>query len=861
MPSDSSTEAFVNIADKIVLLLEKTRDSLLNDLQKEFSGLRKAMEQLEKDTKGSPSGFKDGTESAKQLFSSCQQVIKAVFAQVGLDISQCKSTDDFMTLIGKPLELVDCLADDIDKLTEQKGDSLDIAAIAEAIFKTLKDLMQMVKDFQNVEMNKIEGELQTLLGNAYKEFNLKDLAMSLLEYVFITILRNGREVFDSEIKYVKLQANSFYNSIQDTVADVKGKIQDGIKDYLKEIENEASQVETMARTLFKETVQDMEDVYYSVSSGIRKDIDSALNSQAVQDIQDMFQKVSSALSKAYAILDFLGIVGKKTVEIKLPDSFISKLNSAAGEVSKVIGDAAGQMSGYVKEITESANGAVSYGLNAVNSLTSEAHDNIQKTATKIDNLTGTSLANLDITADLVDIPAINIPDFSSEIASIGESMQSAMQQYGGNAINYLKGLSFPISITTFKWDKIETMFSDPETYFKQQYPVDSVEDAENIVSQVIEIARLFNPLIPDFKSIRSLLESLLKELGEQVLTAAKEVRNELWDQVKPLMTMIRKVIDILEEMYQALKQEAHTIIQEIRRAVIDEIVNPVSDNASQLSKDVRDFVDKVKDKIDSITVPKNVNEVYKNIIEPSLLEAIKKSTAPDPEKVVGSLEKVATDSFKAWGTGVSTHLTKFFSEKEWKNRIDGTISALEATFVGDAAAVRSFLSPSSLDDLASMGTKAANLRDQLDISQYIKVISEAFDGVSVPNPELYYEGFKQCISAVLSEAEKQGAKFNEDQVKTFVADVASGTWEKIRNKVINPIIKVVKKQIVQTVRRVIKDVIKEIIDQLPSFKDLKSVGGDSTGNSASSGASVKVYSNEAKDRIKGVQDLAPVVYG
>ena len=859
MPSESSTGAFVNVADKLVLLLEKTRDTLLKDLEKEFSGLRKALEQLGKDTQGSPSSFEDGLDSTKQLFSSCEQVIKAVFAQVGMDISQCKSTGDFMNLLGRPLDLVDSLADDIETLTEQKGDSLDYSAILESVYKTVKDLVQLVKDFQNVEMDKIEGELETLLGDAYKDFNLKDFAMSLLEYVFITLLRNGREVFDDEIKYVKLQANSFYNSIKGTVEDVKGKVQDGISDFLKQVENDASKAEAMARTLFKETVQDMEDVYNSVAGDLRKEIDDALSSQTAQDIQDAFQKVSSALSKVYAILDFLGIVGKKTVEIKLPESFVKKLNSAANEVSKVVGQAAGEISGYVKEITETANGAVAYGQDVVKGLTSEAHNNIQKAATQIDNLTGTSLASLDITGDLVNVPAINIPDFSKEIDSVGKSMQGAMQKYAGNAINYLKGLSFPINITTFRWGKIEKMFSDPEAYFKEQYPVDSIEDAESIVSQVIEIARLFNPLIPDFKSIRSLLESLLRELGEQVLTAAKEVRNELWEQVKPLMTMIRKVIDVLEEMYQALKDQAHIIIQEIRRTVIEQIVNPVSDTASQIADDAKDFVKSVREKIDAITVPKNVNEIYKNIIEPSILEAVKKSTAPDPEKVVSSLEKVAPESFKAWGIGVSDHLSKFFSEKEWKDRIDGTISALETTFVGDAAAVRSFLSPSSLDDLASIGSKASSLRDQLDISQYIKVISEAFDGVSVPNPELYYEGFKQCISAVLAEAEKQGAKFNEDQVKTFVADVASGIWEKIRNKVINPVIKEIKKQILKTVRKVIKNVINDIIDQLPSFMDLNTAGTGSGGN-GSSGATVKVYDNDAKDRIKEVRDLAPSVY-
>ena len=68
------------------------------------------------------------------------------------------------------------------------------------------------------------------------------------------------------------------------------------------------------------------------------------------------------------------------------------------------------------------------------------------------------------------------------------------------------------------------MFTDPEAYFLEQYPVDSIEDAEAIATKVIDIVRMFNPDIPDFSSIRSMLESLLRELGEKVLTYGERLK-------------------------------------------------------------------------------------------------------------------------------------------------------------------------------------------------------------------------------------------------------------------------------------------------------------------------------------------------
>jgi len=855
--------AFENITDKIVLLLQKTMDTLLLDLEKEFSSVRKAIDQLDKSSKGTPSGFIDGVQSAQTIYDNCGQVIKAVFAQVGMDISQCDNAEKFADLVGKPLAIIDNLATNLEPLT--KEDETDYAEILSSLYETLKDLVQLIKDFQDVEYSKIEDEIETLLGDSYSKFDFKDFAMDILEYIMITILRNGREVFSDEIKYCKLQANEIYKNINDTVKDVRSNV----KSIINDLEKDASKAEKMVDSLFKESVEEMEDVYNSLkslatdtaseaASEFKKGIFQLQNSDEYKQALEAYQKVSGYLAKTYAVLDFLGIVGEKTVEIKLPEKFISALSSAAGEVTGAIGDATDAVSGFVKDITEDANGAVSYVTGNVNKLTGAAKTEIDNAVKKVDSLTGTSLEKLDVTADLVDIPAINIPDYSQQITDIGNSFKNELGGSVQGGIDYLKGLSYPIKITTFKWSKIEKMFSDPEDYFKEQYPVNSIEDAENIVSKVIEIVRLFNPDIPDFSSIRNMLESLLRELGEKVLSVSKDARNELWEQVKPLMTMIRKVLDLLEEMYEALKRNAKEIIQEIKRNFIQDVVNPLSKDLTGAADEAEGFVRKVKKQLDSITVPANVEKLYEDIIYPSILDAIKKSKALDPEKLASGLKTDSLALLSSWGSGVSTHLQKFFSEKEWKGRLDGTVSALEATFEADVNAVKSFLSPSTLDDFSAIGGKWDDLKDNLDINQYITVISEAFDNVSVPNPELYYEGFRQCIKAILKKASDAGAQFDDSQITEFLSDVATGVWDRVRGKIINPIIREIKRQVIRLVRRIIREILKRILDQLPSYIDLSALEKISD-NLEQAAATVKVYASEANERIKEVKDLSDAI--
>ena len=138
-----------------------------------------------------------------------------------------------------------------------------------------------------------------------------------------------------------------------------------------------------------------------------------------------------------------------------------------------------------------------------------------------------------------------------------------------NLINEAANFSYSLNITVFRWGRIERMFTSPVSYFKSLYPVDTLEDAKNLIDKILGIARLFNPDIPDFRSIRNLLESLLKSLADKMMSLAGEAQKEFWAAVKPLMVTIRKVLDLLKELYDHLVKEATELLKSIQDKLFD----------------------------------------------------------------------------------------------------------------------------------------------------------------------------------------------------------------------------------------------------------------------------------------------------
>jgi hypothetical protein len=261
-------EPFSNVAQKIVLLLEKTRDSLILDLEKEFAGIRKAIEQLEKTAQGK-AGLLDNLD---QGISAGYKVVDAVFTRIGLDLSGGANTQKLTELVSRCYALIGNLTGVVKPIAEADSlENVDWSGLFKKVEPTFKDFKQLVEDFRYVEADAVIQELKEA-GTAFADgFDPKELAKQLIEHILITVLKNGRDVFADEIRYVKLQANSLYDKISGSIEDVRSKVQAGIQ----ALEKDVAQAQALASNLFDQSIREMTDTYNRLSAAARTELDSA----------------------------------------------------------------------------------------------------------------------------------------------------------------------------------------------------------------------------------------------------------------------------------------------------------------------------------------------------------------------------------------------------------------------------------------------------------------------------------------------------------------------------------------------------------------------------------------------------------
>ena len=788
---------FADVANKLLLLLEKTKDSLIKDLENQFAGVRKAVEDCSKTSLSSATPFKDIGNG----LTAGYKVVDAVFAQVGFDISHCKKTSDLGTLVTNSLALMDKLKDTIAPIVNANSvKDIDYTAVGEAAMGCFKDIKELIEGYSNVKANDIIAELSTTCDNFADGFDIKDFVKKIVEHILITLLRNGQEVFADEIRYIRMQANNLYSNVQ----DIKGKITETLQSVDSTIKAAGNDAKVFAETLFNDSVREMEDVYSRLSQEARAKLDQA-RKELAEDGRSIYEQIADGLAKAYAILDFLGVLGEKEVTLKLPKAFISGLESARSTVAGALSDALS----VVESTASGISGEIKSGLDEAKTLT-------QDTAKKISGDLGDKLK---LTGELVDVSAFGITAIQQQMAFISSNLsnadaavQAAGKMVNGKAqelINAAANFSYSLTITTFRWGRIERMFTSPVSYFKALYPVDTLEDAQNLIDKVLGIARLFNPDVPDFRSIRNLLESLLKSLADKMMSLVGKAQSEFWNAVKPLMVTIRKVLDLLKELYEHLVKEATEILKSIQDKLfegLDEGKSYINDVAKEL-KALADEISK------SVSVPSSVEKLFNDIVKPAVADAVRDSTAPNPEALAADLKSKAETEIKAWASGVYSNLYGFFSPDLWKERLNTVLGQLQSVFEGDVNAVQGLLSGAMQTSISGgWGKKFDEAFKELDITQYIDVLSSALDDVSLPRPSLYFDGFVQCMDKIFEDAKGKLNQYGIDDVKALAKDVASNVWNRIVNQIFMPIIRKVKAYLLRLVREAIREVLCRLLD-------------------------------------------------
>lgn len=626
------------IVDKFVDLLSKTKDALIADLKAEFVSVREAVELSDKEDKSA-------VFSLEKQFSSKVNIIDAVFAKVGYDISHYENLSAMKNTVMSLISTIDKLSKDISDVVKSAGDdglsSENVAEFAEAALPHIQTMLSLVKDLADTEWKNVEEECvkasQDVKDNIEDNFLTKDFARKVLDHILITLLKNAKDVFKDEIEFVRVSAVNIGKEVSDYIEEAYKFA----NDVSAQVKGTANAMGNELGILLKEALVDYKGVRDRLAENI-----SEIQSGALEEIRKFvnsegYEKLSRALSITYSILDFLGVVKETKVTLKLPSSIkdiIAKveekineggdgLKDAISNLSEKVSGATNDLNSGIDAVQEKLVGGVQDASTVVTERTSKVLDEMGRELqmTKdIANLSASAIGavstQLDLLYDKEKGLVKDLQSFSSNLCGQINTGLSASSKKVSDACKEItsslekaKNFTYPVNIVTVNWNSVESLFRRPVKHFKELYPIDTVEDAENLMRRMMGIVHQINPDIPDFDSLRNLLESLLKRLQQRVIKLINEIKEtaktKIQEAVKaiketfePIITSVRKVIEMLREVALALRDRMYGVLNDVKKEMggvmlsAQEVIEEVQRNLKLEANVVAQSIDKTLNK-------------------------------------------------------------------------------------------------------------------------------------------------------------------------------------------------------------------------------------------------------------------------
>lgn len=846
------------IVSKFLLLLNNVKEALILDCQREFLQVREAIATLDPKEK-----------SVTKILNDRITIINLVFAKIGYDISHYENLEDLGKVVGSLINEAEGLSEDLKKTIEdfEEDHNLDgdeVAAMLDRVVPRIISIVNLVKTISDIEWEKISQEFDKAVNdgaqNIQKQYLNKDFARKILDHILITLLKNAKDVFKDEIDFVKMTVENHINILEDSIEDVTKNIKSDIGSAMNSIN--VDEIESV----LKETLKDAERLYDKVDKDLRSSVKDAVNS-AEKKYNDAYSKLAYGLSITYSILDFLGVLKEKEINLQLPSQIKDLIQGAENAIQKA--------SDNVKE-----------GVGNITEQTGIAINKAQETLKVTQEITGVGITSLSTVG--VQLRTLEL-FYNDKSADSGlETIKNGFDTVGKQAVNISKDLSstikgkldsfqnfsYPIKVTILNWKAMETLFTHPVKHFKQLYPIDSVADAEDLMRRIMGILHNINPDIPNFDSLKNLLEDLLKKLQRRLIQLVNELKQkgkdlaeEIWEKFQPLITTIRKVIDMLKDMALALKVQMSEVLEEVKDAVkvvvdvvqdqldeiaddlageikeiakdlnkagsaiksdvqdaldyiddktneikkelneagnaIDDAVEDLGDKASSVLGDVADEIRKAVGEMPSFNLPKAIKVAMAEPLTDAISDAFKKvkidfdlspfvelsnhkndlvsslkridknvrklnveipqlqlagalpsfdtTFGTDFPDVLGIVQEEAIQPLQLWAYGIVRSVKTVTDVDVWKSRMDKLILQLQEEFKSDLGNITGLISKEGAMKLIN---DSASVKDQLskelNINDYITILHTAVEDVVLPDPEYFYNSFKQTLQTILS---------------------------------------------------------------------------------------------------------------
>ena len=823
------------IINKLQQLLAMTKDSLVADVEREFGWIRTAFLEGAEAT--------NNAKTRKDQFEQIEKMVDAIFTQLGYDLSQYENISTLRKTVNGFLSIADKMDNLASSYNDASNKGFDEESTATFLLNAggvAQDILGFYKDLKNIEISRIEMDnaVDSAVSSAEKVFKLETLHR-LFDHIIIALLKNAKVVFKDEIDYLE----NLVSNTKSTVNDIE-----------KQLRNEVEIAEKEMKMLMEDALSDLRKVESNVKE---QDLLSPDNKAALL-------KFYRTINNIYAVLDFLGIIGDAEIEIKIP----KKVQEAYKDIHSVFAQTVSDIKSATKYVDSNINNKIK----KVSEVANDARDIVtaNKAYQTLNNEFSIQLEQLDLS-----------PGNYVMLAQVNSILDDAVNK-SGKTTQYLSKYSYTYKYKTIRWSSLEKLFSEPVSYFKELYPVECAEDVQEVMKRILDIAHTITPKIPDFSTLRNMLEDLLRNLERRVIQfltdKGKEVAKKVWAKVRPVIATIKQVIQMLKEMALRLKEDIETVINGVYadlqktfgevyntiKAGLNNAVSAIETEVKKIENNVKQMADAVeRDALDVINDAKNeigkefsvIGKELKNIevqaaraianvfallddqtklnslvLEPAYNETLKvelEKYGSDAEAVFKEVEP----KLNLWAVGVKASVVNFVNPKSWEQRLAVALTDMQKCMKEDINKIGALMSKEGARQLLTEhGMTMRNLKKELDINDYVNIVYSSVSDVVIPNPKAYYSSLRAIVedaAVTLKEKMKDEAKEFDAIIRRFV----NAVWRNIRREILEPIInhlkklllEIVRKQIVNKLLRLVNDAVKNLSDRFPSLNNVSKV--------------------------------------
>lgn len=837
--SDSADSVVKDILVKIGQVFSRVGDAVVKDFVESCFGEGATLADLEKQLD------KDGIDALEKFVN---QIVKSI----GYDISHCESGElynlvkdvilkskklgvsvkkiidetDFDSLDSLlSVNVVDQDKDNKDRVISL-GDVVDLTGLPidsnqskgievggdiKALFDLVSEIVDLIKKIADFEWEKLAKDCKDF-GNFIKDKYInEEFGRRVLDYVLVLLLKNAKEVFADDVKYL---IEHGCDKLQKLIAGVVGesnaeKVVGEIKNYLnnikiiedtiKKLEESAKKDESVktqesAKALQKTAASENEQKTEADESTAdsKKDespkepsvqLQSALNlcyeklNKLLEENLPSYNKLAKIFDRVYSILNLCGVIGKEKINL-VEVGVVKDANSAIADKTSV---------------------------------------------------------------DLIDLAADKV--------------------------------GTTIEIPVIRWDLMESMFTNPKKYLKEAFPLNNIDDVEALAAKIATVIRSFNSDFPEFKNTKQFIVDILNriddKLGHVINNAKTEVINALKDFKKFLVDLLKVMERYAYEARNTLKV-AFEDFKKDAKTTGDNLLSSLSTNVNKLVKDVKSvnlgdsgivksiFFDSFKDAAQKVVVEKYAGKS----VEEALHLQLDKLTAPY-EKCKGDLTALAQK--------IQGDFKKTFDKDAWEKCFKDLAKSLEEEFNKQTKDVPKTLdqfgdfAAQTLSDLISK-KDIKNPLSNFDPSAYFKIVGDAFSGMIAIDFSSYMSTFKATVKTFFEdfckglEANIEGLSGLGEDLQNLAADILSAWLENIKQKIydliVRPCIQAAKKAIKKWAAEVVAQIMAEVRDAVKEIaqSDTELVNGILVAGQEASNAKKKV-----DDAVNAIVDLLPLV--